>query len=87
MKMKQFYTEYQPLSILPSAMAELTNKNVEAFMSSVTAELHTEGLDAFWLLSFIHHIVLLSKCKTLEERLFYMAHAASQYWSVTVLEH
>ena len=71
MKMKQFYVDYQPLSILPSA----------------TAELHTEALEAFWVISFSHHIVLLGKCKTLEERLFYMAQTASQYWPVTVLEH
>ena len=63
MKMKQFYADYQPLSILPSATAELANMNAEAFMPSVTAELPTEVLDAFWLVSFSHHIVLLSKCK------------------------
>jgi hypothetical protein len=68
-------------------MAELVNMNGEAFMPSVTAELPTEALEAFWLVSFSHHIVLLGKCKTLEERLFYMAQTASQYWSVTVLEH
>ncbi|MEO6548335.1 MAG: PDDEXK nuclease domain-containing protein [Ferruginibacter sp.] len=71
MKMKQFYADYQLLSILPSA----------------TAELPAEVLEAFWLISFSHHVVLLGKCKILEERLFYMAQAASQYWSVTVLEH
>jgi predicted nuclease of restriction endonuclease-like (RecB) superfamily len=87
MKMKQFYADYQSLSILPLATAELASMNGEAFMPSVTAELPTEALEAFWLISFSHHIVLLGKCKTLEERLFYMAQAASQYWSVTVLEH
>jgi predicted nuclease of restriction endonuclease-like (RecB) superfamily len=87
MKMKQFYVDYQPLSMLPLAMAELANMNGDAFMPSVTAELPTEAFEAFWLISFSHHIVLLGKCKILEERLFYMAQAASQYWSITVLEH
>lgn len=87
MKMKQFYADYQPLSILPSATAELANMNGKAFMTSVTAGLSIELLEAFWLVSFSHHIVLSGKCKTLEERLFYMAQTASQYWSVTVLEH
>jgi predicted nuclease of restriction endonuclease-like (RecB) superfamily len=87
MKMKQFYADYKPLSILPSSTAELENMNGEAFMPLVTAELPTEALEAFWLVSFSHHIVLSSKCKSIEERLFYMAQAASQYWSVTVLEH
>jgi len=71
MKMKQFYADYQPLPILPSA----------------TAELPTDALEAFWLISFSHHIILLGKCKTLEERVFYMAQTASQYWSVLLLEH
>ena len=87
MKMKQFYADYQLLSMLPLPTAELANMNGEIFMPSITAELPTEALEAFWLVSFSHHIVLLSKCKTLEERLFYMAQTASQYWSVTVLEH
>ena len=87
MKMKQFYADYQPLPILPSATAELENVNEKAIMPSIKAELPSEALDAFWLVSFSHHIVLLGKCKTLEERLFYMAQTASQYWSVTVLEH
>lgn len=85
MKMKQFYADCQPLSILPPATAELTNINGEEFIPSVTAELPAEGLEAFWLISFSHHIVLLEKCKNLEEWLFYMAQTASQYWSVTVL--
>ena len=87
MKMKQFYTDYHPLSILPSATAELVNTDGEAFLPSATAEISSEVLEAFWLISFSHHIVLLGKCKTLEERFFYIAQAASQYWSVTVLEH
>ena len=87
MKMKQFYADYQPLLILPSATAELENVNEKAIMPSIKAELPSEALDAFWLVSFSHHIVLLGKCKTLKERLFYMAQTASQYWSVTILEH
>ena len=87
MKMKQFYADYQPLSILPSATAELANMDGEPFMPPATAQIPTEALEAFWMMSFSHHIVLSGKCKTIEERLFYMTQAASQYWSVTVLEH
>jgi predicted nuclease of restriction endonuclease-like (RecB) superfamily len=87
MKMKQFYADYQPLSILPLPKTELATMNAEAIMPSKTAELLFDELDAFWLVSFSHHIVLLGKCKSLEERLFYMAQTASQYWSVILLEH
>ena len=48
-------------------------------MPSVTAELSSEAVEAFLSVSFNHQIVKLSsKCKTLEERLFYMVQAASQ---------
>ncbi len=42
---------------------------------------------AFFGISFSHHISLINKCQTLKERLFYIREAASQYWSVRVLEH
>jgi predicted nuclease of restriction endonuclease-like (RecB) superfamily len=71
MKMKQFFVDYQPFIILPSA----------------TAELGAGVSEAFWSVSFSHHMVLLGKCETHEERLFYMVQAASQFWSVSVLEH
>lgn len=70
-----------------SETAQLDTVTNELFMQSATAQMHTEALKAFWLVSFSHHIVLLGKCKILEERLFYIAQTASQFWSVTVLEH
>ena len=47
MKIKQFYTDHQPLFILPLAMAELANMNGEAFMPSVTVELPIEASQPF----------------------------------------
>ncbi len=87
MKMRQFFADYQFIAILPPATAELSNRNEKPFTLSVTAETNAELLEAFWLISFSHHIILLGKCKILEERLFYMAQTAIEYWSVTVLEH
>jgi predicted nuclease of restriction endonuclease-like (RecB) superfamily len=43
--------------------------------------------EAFFSISFSHHISLINKCKTINERIFYIAQAASQYWSLRVLEH
>jgi len=75
-KMKQFYMDYRPFSILPSSITELAIMNGEAFTRSVRAELHTEALEVFWLISFSHHIELLGKHKTDDESLFFMAWAA-----------
>ncbi len=87
MKMKQFYTDYASLLIMPSTTAQFNLVNNELFVSSLTAQMPQDALEAFWLVSFSHHIVLLGKCKSLEERFFYMAQAAFQFWSVSILEH
>ncbi|GGA99559.1 hypothetical protein GCM10011511_23600 [Puia dinghuensis] len=41
----------------------------------------------FWNISFSHHIFLISNCKTIKERLFYIEKAASEFWSFRTLEH
>jgi predicted nuclease of restriction endonuclease-like (RecB) superfamily len=43
--------------------------------------------DQFLGISFTHHMVVLNKCKTNEERFFYIMQAAVCFWSVSVLEH
>jgi predicted nuclease of restriction endonuclease-like (RecB) superfamily len=47
----------------------------------------TAKFTAFWGISFTHHILLLKKCKMPEERNFYMENAATNFWSVSLLEH
>lgn len=43
--------------------------------------------DIFYLLSFTHHFLLVSKIKYLNERFFYMQQAASNHWTVNLLQH
>ena len=42
---------------------------------------------AFLNISFSHHISILNKCKSANERLFYITASATRFWSVSVLEH
>jgi predicted nuclease of restriction endonuclease-like (RecB) superfamily len=46
-----------------------------------------EGNAHFFSISFSHHIVVLNKCKSFEEKMFYISQAATQSWSVSTLEH
>jgi len=69
--MRQFYETYADAI------------GVEANGQSVTGQIG----QTFWGISFTHHMMLINKCSKLEERLFYIDQAASQYWSVRVLEH
>lgn len=66
-------------------------KNMRQFFveyeSFIIGQSVTAQLSAFFGISFTHHMLLLNKCKSIDERLFYIAQASSQCWSVAVLEH
>jgi predicted nuclease of restriction endonuclease-like (RecB) superfamily len=55
--------------------------------SSTATQNDNSFLSYFFSVSFTHHLLLLNKCKTLEERLFYIQRVAEDYWSVSILEH
>jgi predicted nuclease of restriction endonuclease-like (RecB) superfamily len=73
--MKLFYTEYQNVAIWQSLTAEIRK---------VRRDIST---DHFCAISFTHHLLLLNRCKTNEERFFYIKQAATQFWSTRLLEH
>lgn len=81
MNMKLFFIEYQRVKFLQSPTAELQKD--DQIGQSPTAELP----GAFWGITFTHHLLLINKCKSYEERVFYMLQAASGFWSVSLLEH
>ena len=53
----------------------------------VTPQIDNSFLSNFFSITFTHHLILLHKCKTLEERMFYMHKATEDHWSVSILEH
>lgn len=73
--MRRLYGEYQSIIIWQSVTAKFPLINVP-----VIAE-------CFWGISFTHHILLLNRCETMEERFFYIESCAAQFWSVSLLEH
>lgn len=87
MKMRQFYEAYISFSILPPAKAEIGKSTDSAIVPLLTAQLSDVSENAFFSVSFSHHILLLNKCKNIKERLFYMNEAATQFWSVSILKH
>jgi predicted nuclease of restriction endonuclease-like (RecB) superfamily len=88
-KMRQFYEAYPELAIRPSATAQMGKDNLTTGWvgGSEIGPLVTTQLEVFWSISFTHHILLLNRCKNAEERLFYIEHSATQFWSVAVMEH
>ena len=53
---------------------------------SAIGDLNSADVDAFLSVSFTHHIQIFSKCKTPEEKWYYIRRAASEFWSVTALK-
>lgn len=87
-KMRQFYEAYTNMEIRPSATAQMGTSDLPAQKGgSIIGPLATTQLEAFYSISFTHHILLLNRCKNADERLFYIEHSATQFWSVTVMEH
>ncbi|HVW61600.1 MAG TPA: PDDEXK nuclease domain-containing protein [Puia sp.] len=79
--MKHFYNEYQSLIITQSVTAKI--RNVRRTQPKNTLP----RVEAFFGISFTHHICILNKCESQEERYFYISEAAAQFWSVNTLEH
>lgn len=81
-KMRQFYEAYEESAIWPSLTAKLQDaENQRQIVQSLT-----DQYSNFFNISFTHHVLILNKCKT-DEREFYISMAATECWSVAVLEH
>lgn len=70
--MRQFFTAYQHTQFGQLPTAQTPN---------------TLENNHFFGISFTHHLILLNKCRQVEERMFYMEKAATLFWSVAILEH
>jgi len=79
--MNQFYTEYQSLIFSQSLTGQLRKPRSKSSLQPI------ELPDHFLNLSFTHHILILNKCKSVEERLFYITESSTRFWSVSILEH
>jgi len=88
-KMRQFYEAYPELEVRPSATAQIENPDLAVQQKEVNliGPLATTQLEAFYSISFTHHILLLNRCKKADERFFYIEHSATQFWSVSIMEH
>jgi predicted nuclease of restriction endonuclease-like (RecB) superfamily len=49
-------------------------------------DLESEHLEAFMRVGFTHHREILAKCKTIDERWYYIMRCASEFWTVEALK-
>jgi predicted nuclease of restriction endonuclease-like (RecB) superfamily len=78
LNMRRFYVEYQGNIIVQSVTAQI-KENHDSLGSNL--------IELFWQVSFTHHMMVLNRCRGKEEKFFYIEQAATQCWSVNVLEH
>lgn len=75
MNMKQFAEQYMSLPFLQLATAEMSNENSINISSTI-----------FLSVGFTHHMKLISRCKNMVERIFYMTQAAENHWTIELLD-
>jgi hypothetical protein len=87
--MRQFSSTYakSPIADSLKLQPETTDTDPGAIGQLPTAQLKDHDAEAFFGISFTHHVLLLNKCNHPDERTFYMRLAAREFWSVAVLEH
>ncbi len=74
-----------PIGPTPSDQLKKTKKIANKFTISPT--LSDQLAQQFFLVSFSHHCEILVKTISLEERQFYIAGIATEYWSLDTLKH
>ena len=83
----------QSFVIMPSVTAQIDDNEL---MPLITAQTDTENREqqvdkfvenVFLKIGFTHHILLINKCKDINERVFYFQKTIENQWSVTILEH
>lgn len=95
--MRQFYACYQAVVIRQSLTAQLPARSKKRLQNAPTGKKIGQSSTAqltplfiksiFTALSITHHILLMNKCKDINERKFYMQLAATNHWTVTLLQH
>jgi predicted nuclease of restriction endonuclease-like (RecB) superfamily len=72
--------QFKDNEFVQSVMAQSQNQSQERLITNFTKNL-------FLRIGFTHHILLINKCKDINERIFYFQKTVENQWSVTILEH
>lgn len=89
-RMRTFFEAWVPASNRPLPMGDLETDSqslclVGEFRPSVMGEMSECDFAAFCAVPFTLHSLIIEKCKSQEERWYYIRRAAAEFWSVTAL--
>ncbi|MDR2916959.1 MAG: PDDEXK nuclease domain-containing protein [Tannerella sp.] len=94
--MRQFYEAWEQVfvnrqlsagDIRPLLTDEIEIDLLIINRSPAANDLQQSDLQQFLSLGFTHHYEIIAKAKSLEERLFYIQHCATEFWSKETLRH
>jgi hypothetical protein len=85
---EQWATELEPNRQLQSADFNKADRNDTALSirQTLSAELEENKFTAFYCVGFSHHREILRKCKTSDERWYYILRCANEFWSYRTLK-
>lgn len=82
--MRQLFESYENSVIGQTLSAQLKHS---ANLRSEIIETLSPQVEHFFRLSFSHHLTILQKCRSTDERHFYITLSANEAWSLATLEH
>jgi predicted nuclease of restriction endonuclease-like (RecB) superfamily len=87
--MRIFYEQWSP-ELEPNRQAATADLNeaddFALIRQTASAELDNNRISAFCRVGFSHHREILRKCKTLDERWYYIMRCAGEFWSYRALK-
>ena len=85
--MRQFFESWADNAIgQPAAVQLHGNSHRIEIRQPVAVQLGKTDANAFMSIGFTHHMLILNRCATVEERLFYIRKCAAEFWSKRVLQ-
>ncbi len=87
--MRIFYEEWRehiPVHLIINPIGNIERETDFEFRQLPTDDLAGIKLECFFKIGFTHHLSILYKLKSLEERLFYIEQCASRAWSIEQLK-
>ena len=83
---EQSVNRQTPSSKILQPLAAKLEEGTHEMRQSAADEWGQSDLGAFLGIGFTHHMIILAKCKTVEERLFYIRRCAAGFWSKDALK-
>ena len=85
---EQWTSEFEKNQNLPTAdLDTVSEKDTLSIRQTLSAELDNNKTLAFCRVGFSHHREILRKCKTSDERWYYIMRCANEFWSFRTLKN